>query len=142
MFELLLLFLEQRLWREYNISSIHSPPPPLEDEKIEDANDKLSKEGDDELKSFLKKLMEQRFGEMERIYKDTFPIIFESLQNLGYDMVYEPGLLEEERMKQEDPNHIKCGGELTREARVDPEGRMAKKCLKCKRWIPVEESKI
>jgi hypothetical protein len=78
---------------------------------------------------------------MEKMYKDTFPIVFESIQDLGFDMVYEPGLEEIDRMEKEDPAHIKCGGELS-ETRVNPQGKMAKKCLKCRRWIPVKESKI
>jgi hypothetical protein len=138
MFELLLHFLELRLWKEYDTPTTPTPPPPppSEDENEHNVNDRLLKEGDDEMKSFRKKLMKERFEEMERIYKKAFPIIFESLQNLGYDMVYEPGLVELERMEKEDPNHIKCGGELGG-TRLDPQGKAAKKCLKCKRWIPV-----
>jgi hypothetical protein len=52
--------------------------------------------------SFNKMLMEERFEEMERIYKETFPVIFESIKNIGYDMVYAPGLAVPEKMEKED----------------------------------------
>jgi hypothetical protein len=132
-FKLLLLFLEQRLWKEY---SIPLPPTSSEDEKMESIYDKLSKEVDDKMESFHNKLMEKRFEEMDSIYKKTFPIVFEAIQKIGYDMLYEPGLVEKE-----DPNHIKCGGELMPQVGVDPHGRRAKKCVRCKRWIPVEDPK-
>lgn len=140
MFELLLLFLERKLWKEYDVPTPPSPSPPSKNEKTHNDIDKLTTEGDDEMKSFRKKLMEERFEEMERIYKETFPIIFESIQNIGHDMIYGPGLIEASGIEEEDPDHIKCGGELG-EARVDSQGIVAKKCLKCKRWFQLYELK-
>jgi hypothetical protein len=56
-------------------------------------------------------------------------------------MVYGPGSLDLDRMKEEDPNHVKCAGELG-ETRFNPDGRIAQRCFKCRRWIPVKKPKI
>jgi hypothetical protein len=97
-FELLLLFLERKLWKEHDPPTTSSPPPPPqpEDDGDHDLTAKLIEEDDEKRKSFNKMLMEERFEEMERIYKETFPVIFESIKNIGYDMVYAPGLSEAE----------------------------------------------
>jgi hypothetical protein len=92
-FELLLLFLESKLWKEYDVPTIPSPLPPSQNESTHNVIDIIMEERDHKMKSFREKLMEERFGVMERIYKETFPIIFESLQKIGYDMVYKPGLV-------------------------------------------------
>jgi hypothetical protein len=62
MFELLLHFLEHRLWKEYDT--------PSENEKTHNVINRLTEEGDDKMKIFLKKLMEERSEEMVRIYKE------------------------------------------------------------------------
>jgi hypothetical protein len=107
-FELLLLILEQRLWQQYTvpIPKSPSPSPPSEDEKMESTGDQLSKEETDRIR---KKLMQERFGEMERIYKLTFPIVFEAMREIGYDMVYAPGMLTAETLekKLKDPEQEK-----------------------------------
>jgi predicted transcriptional regulator len=141
MFEELLLILEHRLWKEYSFphESFRIPPPIPEDEKMDSVKDDIYSRVDSKYENFQKRLLKERFEEMERMYKNTFPKIIESIQNLGYDMVYDPGLAELERMEKEDPNHVKCEGELSK-VRLDPSGRMAKRCLKCKRWIPVEKN--
>jgi hypothetical protein len=97
-FELLLLILEQKLWKKYTISipKSLSQSPPSEDEKMESTGDELSKEKTD---SIPDKLMQERFSEMERIYKSTFPIVFEAMRDIGYDMVYSPGMLTAKALK-------------------------------------------
>ena len=143
MFEELLLILEQRLWKEYDFlrESPRIPPDIPEDEKMDSVKDDIYSRADSKYNNFQKRVMKEKFEEMEKMYKDTFPKLFESMQEIGFDMVYEPGLVELERMEKEDPNHVKCEGELSK-ARFDPRGRMAKRCLKCKRWIPVEKSNL
>jgi hypothetical protein len=143
MFEELLLILEHRLWKEHDFptSSPRIPPDIPVDEKMDSVKEDEYSRVDSDYENFQKILMKERFEEMEKMYKDTFPKISESMKDLGFDMVYEPGLSELERMKKEDPNHVKCQGELGK-TRLDPRGRMAKRCLKCKRWIPMEKSKV
>jgi hypothetical protein len=103
-FELLLLFLERKLWKEHDVPTTSSPPPPPQpdDDEDHDVTEKLIEEGNEKRKSFNKMLMEERFEEMERIYKETFPVIFESIKNIGYDIVYAPGLAVPEKMEKED----------------------------------------
>jgi hypothetical protein len=141
MFDELLLILEQRLWKEYDFphESPRIPPDISEDEKMDSVKDDSYSRVDSKYENFQKRVMKEKFEEMEKMYEDTFPTMFESMQDLGYDMVYEPGLVELERMEKEDPNHVKCQGELSK-AKLDPRGRMAKRCLKCKRWIPVKSN--
>jgi hypothetical protein len=142
-FEQLLLILEGKIWKEQELEQKEDwIPLPPEDEGIEDINEKIMEEREQrfkEMESIKKRLMEQRFKEMESIYKKTFPSVFEQIGE--YDMVYEPGILAAERDEQEDPNHSKCGGELMHGIYIDPDGRRVKKCLRCKRLIPVEDSK-
>jgi hypothetical protein len=116
-FELLLLILEKSLGKEQ------------ESEQKDTRNLSL-------------KLMGERFEEMENTYKKTFPTVFEAIEKLQHDMVYEPGLLEVQRSEQEDPDHTKCEGELMPRIHVDSDGRKVKRCGRCKRWIPVEDPKL
>jgi hypothetical protein len=143
MFEELLLILEHRLWKEYDFphESPRVPPDIPGDEKMDSVKDDIYSRVDSKYENLQQRLMKERLDEMEKMFKNTFPKIIESMQDLGFDMVYEPGLSEEERMEKEDPNHVKCEGELGR-ARLDPRGRMARRCPKCKRWIPVEKSNM
>jgi predicted transcriptional regulator len=143
MFEELLLILEHRLWKEYDFphESPRVPPDIPEDERMDSVKDDIYSRVDRKYENFQKRVMKEKFEVMEKMYKDTFPTMFESMQDLAFDMVYEPGLAELERMEKEDPDHVKCGGELSK-AKLDLGGRIAKRCLKCKRWFPVEKSNM
>jgi hypothetical protein len=107
---------------------------------MESIDERIMEEKSQEMEGIVKKLMEERFEEMEDIYKKTFPIVFELIEKLQYDMVYEHGILPGERDEQQDPNHIKCEGELMPMIYVGPDGRKVKQCSGCKRLIPVEDS--
>lgn len=146
MFEELLLILEHRIWKEYNFqpSNMRIPPDIPKDEKMDSVKDDIYSRVDSKYENLQNILMKERIKEMEKIYQYTFPAMFESIQDLGFDMVYEPSLTEVDRMEKEDPDHTKCGGKLS-ERRFDPVGpggRVVKRCLRCKRWVPVEKSKI
>ena len=86
MFEELLLILEHRLWKEHDFphTDLRVPPPIPEDEKMESVKDDVYSRVDSSYENFQKILMKKKFEEMERMYKDTFPIIFESIQHVGF----------------------------------------------------------
>jgi hypothetical protein len=93
-FEILLLILEQGLWKEYPIPLPRSPDPPhqLEDDKMEKSTEKKLSKNEKKMDTWRKKIVEERFKEMENIYRETFPIVYEVMHKIGYDMVYEPGI--------------------------------------------------
>jgi hypothetical protein len=130
-FEQLLLILDEKIWKGQK---------PAHGKKMESIDERIMEEKSQEMEGIVKKLMEERFEEMEDIYKKTFPIVFELIEKLQYDMVYEHGILPGERDEQQDPNHIKCEGELMPMIYVGPDGRKVKQCSGCKRLIPVEDS--
>ena len=93
-------------------------------------------------------LMGGRFEEMENLYKKLFGHIYEEMENIWVNIPfevagYQANISESERiqLEQEDPDHIKCGGELLPQIHVHNNGQHVKKCSKCRRWIPVDESK-
>ena len=71
MFELLLVLLERRLWREYDRPILHQTLPQPEVDKTNNVAEYISENAAQSVfENFQKKLMEERFGEMERIYTD------------------------------------------------------------------------
>ena len=93
-FEILLFILEQRLWKEYLYPLPQSPDPPhrledeLEDDKMEKSREKKLSKNRKEMDTWRKGIMDERFKEMEKIYRATFPIVFEVMHKIGYDLVF------------------------------------------------------
>jgi hypothetical protein len=107
---------------------------------------RLDAESDSEPKSFLE-IQHDKFDELQRIFKNTFPDLFESLEKIRTNQI--PKQIEWrkhdfhqqlERMKQlekEDPGHTKCKGELLPDIKTNIKGKRVQRCSKCSRWVEV-----
>jgi hypothetical protein len=107
---------------------------------------RLDPESESEPKSFLE-IQHHKFDELQRIFKNTFPDLFESLEKIRTDTI--PKQIEwrkhdfhqqVERMKQlekEDPDHTKCGGVLLPDIKTNIKGKRVQRCSKCHRWVEV-----
>ena len=103
-------------------------------------------------------LQNVKIAELEKIFENIFPELFKDLEKIKHsdevagrvewakDHALELVRLEKlekkmERLKKEDPNHVKCKGKLESMLFVHNDGQFVKRCSKCRRWIPVGDYK-
>lgn len=103
-------------------------------------------------------LQNVKIAELEKIFENIFPELFKDLEKIKHsdevagrvewakDHALELVRLEKlekkmERLKKEDPNHVKCKGKLESTLFVHNDGQFVKRCSKCRRWIPVGDYK-
>jgi hypothetical protein len=106
-FKQLLLILDEKIWKGQKSEQKDTTMHPAHGEKMESIDERIMENKSQEMEGIEKKLMEERFEEMQDIYKKTFPIVFELIEKLQYDMVYDHGILPGERDEQQGPNYIK-----------------------------------
>jgi hypothetical protein len=96
-------------------------------------------------------LQDGKFEELELIYKNTFPQLFEDLERIRTvevpnEIDWQKHSIDEKirrikELEKEDPDHSKCGGELLPDIKTNIKGKKVQRCSKCYRWIQIKRKK-
>jgi hypothetical protein len=122
-------------------------------ELIEEAkNDEQVREQQAQLESrpSILELQEGKFDELEDTFKSIFPRLYQDLEKIRVKDIpkeinwrknsFDEKLRRIKKLEEEDPDHIKCGGNLLPGIRTNLKGKKVQRCFKCLRWIGVGAS--
>jgi hypothetical protein len=122
-------------------------------ELIEEAkNDEQVREQQAQLESrpSILELQEGKFEELEDVFKSIFPQLYRDMEKIRIEDIpkeinwrknsFDEKLRRIEKLEEEDPDHIKCGGDLLPDIRTNLKGKRVQRCFKCLRWIEVRVS--
>ena len=104
-------------------------------------------ESETEPMSFLE-IQHDKFDELQRIFKNTFPDLFVSLEKIRTKEIprqiewrekdFHQQVERMKRLEKEDSDHTKCDGELLPDIKTNIKGKRVQRCSKCSRWIEVK----
>lgn len=122
-------------------------------ELIEEAkNDEQAKKQQTQLESrpSILELQEGKFEELENVFESIFPRLYQDLEkiravDIPKEINWRKNSIDEKlrrirKLEEEDPDHIKCGGDLLHGIRTNLKGKRVQRCFKCLRWIEVRAS--